>query len=74
MDRAGAVPDHDPVAVGELSNRFAIDEHRPALQHDGLISGDGAMKRVEEFGAIYERVSLEAAQRAIRFWKIRSKI
>ena len=30
------------------------------------------MTKVEEFGALYENVPVSAAQRAVRFWKVRS--
>ena len=33
--------------------------------------GDQAMRRAEEFGALYTNVPVEAAQRAIRFFKVR---
>jgi uncharacterized protein (DUF2336 family) len=37
-----------------------------------LISGgDDAVKRGEEFGQIYQTVPIEAAQRAMRFYKVR---
>ena len=40
-----------------------------------LIAGrDAPMTRVKEFGELYNNVPLEAAQRAIRFWKIRSSV
>jgi len=34
-------------------------------------SGDG-LGKAEEFGALYESVPVQAAQRAIRFWKVRT--
>ncbi|HRO04344.1 MAG TPA: hypothetical protein PLS69_12135, partial [Terricaulis sp.] len=33
--------------------------------------GDDAMTRAEEFGKMYNQVPLEAAQRAMRFFKVR---
>jgi uncharacterized protein (DUF2336 family) len=33
--------------------------------------GDGAMARAEEFGRMYNDVPVEAAQRAMRFFKVR---
>lgn len=40
-----------------------------------LIAGkDAPMGRVKEFGELYNSVPLEAAQRAIRFWKVRTKL
>jgi uncharacterized protein (DUF2336 family) len=33
--------------------------------------GDGAMERAEEFGRMYNSVPIEAAQRAMRFFKVR---
>jgi hypothetical protein len=34
-------------------------------------AGDG-LARAEEFGALYESVPVQAAQRALRFWKVRT--
>ena len=39
-----------------------------------IIGKNAPMGRVKEFGEIYNGVPLEAAQRAIRFWKIRVKL
>ena len=33
--------------------------------------GDGAMDKAEEFGRMYNAVPVEAAQRAVRFFKVR---
>jgi uncharacterized protein (DUF2336 family) len=38
----------------------------------GLDRGDRALDGADEFGKLYESVSIQAAQRAIRFWKIRA--
>jgi uncharacterized protein (DUF2336 family) len=37
-----------------------------------LVGSDRRMGKVEEFGALYENVPVSAAQRAVRFWKVRS--
>jgi uncharacterized protein (DUF2336 family) len=37
-----------------------------------LVGSGGRMTKVEEFGALYENVPVSAAQRAVRFWKVRS--
>ncbi|HWA29989.1 MAG TPA: DUF2336 domain-containing protein [Rhizomicrobium sp.] len=39
-----------------------------------IIGKDAPMARVKEFGELYHDVPLEAAQRAIRFWKMRTKL
>jgi uncharacterized protein (DUF2336 family) len=39
-----------------------------------IIGKNAPMGRVKEFGEIYNGVPLEAAQRAIRFWKVRTKL
>jgi uncharacterized protein (DUF2336 family) len=39
-----------------------------------IIGKDAPMARVKEFGELYHDVPLEAAQRAIRFWKVRTKV
>jgi uncharacterized protein (DUF2336 family) len=38
-----------------------------------IVGKDAPMTRVTEFGELYNSVPLEAAQRAIRFWKVRTK-
>ena len=39
-----------------------------------IIGKNAPMGRVKEFGELYNNVPLEAAQRAIRFWKVRTKV
>ncbi|MBS0272888.1 MAG: DUF2336 domain-containing protein [Proteobacteria bacterium] len=39
-----------------------------------IIGKDAPMGRVKEFGEVYNGVPLGAAQRAIRFWKVRAKL
>lgn len=39
-----------------------------------IIGKDAPMGRVKEFGELYNSVPLEAAQRAIRFWKVRTRL
>ncbi|MEQ1784693.1 MAG: DUF2336 domain-containing protein [Hyphomonadaceae bacterium] len=39
-----------------------------------MIAGaDGGISKTQEFGEIYEQVPISAAQRALRFWKVRAK-
>ncbi|HEX5007659.1 MAG TPA: DUF2336 domain-containing protein [Hyphomonadaceae bacterium] len=39
-----------------------------------LVAGDGnGIGKAEQFGQLYEQVPVAAAQRALRFWKVRSK-
>lgn len=39
-----------------------------------LIAGDGyGIAKAEAFGQVYEQVPVAAAQRALRFWKVRAK-
>jgi uncharacterized protein (DUF2336 family) len=37
-----------------------------------LVGSERRMSKVEEFGALYQNVPVSAAQRAVRFWKVRS--
>jgi uncharacterized protein (DUF2336 family) len=37
-----------------------------------VVSEDGSRPKLEEFGKLYERVPVIAAQRAVRFWKVRA--
>lgn len=38
----------------------------------GIVGGDQRMAKVEDYGALYERIPTLAAQRALRFWKVRA--
>ncbi len=51
----------------------AADIERPLFVTLGVLAcgGDGAMQRAEEFGKMYNGVPIEAAQRAMRFFKVR---
>lgn len=39
-----------------------------------VVAGEEGMSKLEDFGTIYERVPAAAAQRAVRFWKLRAKV
>jgi uncharacterized protein (DUF2336 family) len=51
----------------------AADVERPLFVTLAVLAcgGDGAMDKAEEFGRMYNGVPIEAAQRAIRFFKVR---
>ena len=39
-----------------------------------MVLGDGGgLSKTEEYGQLYEQVPVAAAQRALRFWKVRAK-
>jgi uncharacterized protein (DUF2336 family) len=73
----------DPETVGELIHRRDIDGlamicraagiERPLFVTLAVLAcgGDEAMARAEEFGKMYNSVPMEAAQRAMRFFKVR---
>jgi uncharacterized protein (DUF2336 family) len=73
----------DPDTVADLINRRDIDGlamicraagiERPLFVTLAVLScgGDEAMQRAEEFGRMYNNVPVEAAQRAMRFFKVR---
>ncbi|MGD9979880.1 MAG: DUF2336 domain-containing protein [Hyphomonadaceae bacterium] len=73
----------EPETVAELINRRDIDGlamicraagiERPLFVTLAVLScgGDEAMQRAEEFGRMYNNVPVEAAQRAMRFFKVR---
>lgn len=73
----------DPDTVGELLARKDIDGlamicraaniERPLFVTLAVMTcgGDDAMARAEEFGKMYNSVPIEAAQRAMRFFKVR---
>lgn len=73
----------DPDTVADLINRRDVDGlamicraasiERPLFVTLAVLScgGDEAMQRAEEFGRMYNNVPVEAAQRAMRFFKVR---
>ncbi|MEZ5960196.1 MAG: DUF2336 domain-containing protein [Hyphomonadaceae bacterium] len=73
----------DPNTVADLLERRDIDGlamicraaniERPLFVTLAVLScgGDEAMQRAEEFGRMYNNVPVEAAQRAMRFFKVR---
>jgi uncharacterized protein (DUF2336 family) len=73
----------DTETVADLINRRDIDGlamicraagiERPLFVTLAVLScgGDEAMQRAEEFGRMYNNVPIEAAQRAMRFFKVR---
>ncbi|MCX7359804.1 MAG: DUF2336 domain-containing protein [Alphaproteobacteria bacterium] len=73
----------EPETVADLINRRDIDGlamicraagiERPLFVTLAVLScgGDEAMSRAEEFGRMYNNVPIEAAQRAMRFFKVR---
>ncbi len=38
-----------------------------------ILGGTGGLSKTEEYGKLYEQVPVSAAQRALRFWKVRAK-
>jgi len=73
----------EPDTVADLINRRDIDGlamicraagiERPLFVTLAVLAcgGDEAMQRAEEFGRMYNNVPIEAAQRAMRFFKVR---
>lgn len=73
----------DPDTVADVLNRRDIDGlamvcrasniERPLFVTLAVLTcgGDDAMARAEEFGKMYNSVPIEAAQRALRFFKVR---
>jgi uncharacterized protein (DUF2336 family) len=73
----------DPETVADLIERRDVDGlamicraagiERPLFVTLAVLScgGDEAMQRAEEFGRMYNNVPIEAAQRAMRFFKVR---
>jgi uncharacterized protein (DUF2336 family) len=73
----------EPETVADLINRRDVDGlamicraagiERPLFVTLAVLAcgGDEAMQRAEEFGRMYNNVPIEAAQRAMRFFKVR---
>lgn len=38
-----------------------------------ILGGGGGLNKAEQYGQLYEQVPIAAAQRAVRFWKVRAK-
>jgi uncharacterized protein (DUF2336 family) len=62
--------DIDALAV--LSRAAKFDRAVFVTLSVALVGSERRMGRVEEFGALYENVPVSAAQRAVRFWKVRT--
>ena len=62
---------HDIDALAMICRASNIE--RPLFVTIAVLAcgGDGAMQRAEEFGKLYNAVPIEAAQRAMRFFKVR---
>jgi uncharacterized protein (DUF2336 family) len=70
IDRLVAAQDLDALA---MLCRGAGFERAIFVTLAALVAGgENLMGRIEEFGFLYNRVPAEAAQRALRFWKIRA--
>jgi uncharacterized protein (DUF2336 family) len=73
----------EPDTVADLINRRDVDGLAMICRASGIerplfvtlavlaCGGDEAMQRAEEFGRMYNNVPIEAAQRAMRFFKVR---
>jgi len=68
IERAVESQDLDTVALLCRGSQF----DRALYVSLAVALGDRAMDRAQEFGKLYESVPVQAAQRAIRFWKIRA--
>jgi len=70
IDRLVSAGDLDALAM--LCRASGFDRALFVTLAAMIIGGENPLSRIEEFGALYLRVPTEAAQRAIRFWKVRS--
>jgi len=70
IQRAVEGPDLDTLAL--LCRGASFDRGLFVTLAVALDKSSGGLARAEEFGALYESVPVQAAQRAIRFWKVRS--
>jgi hypothetical protein len=39
-----------------------------------ILGGGGGLSKAERYGQMYEQVPITAAQRAVRFWKVRAGV
>ncbi|HSS12302.1 MAG TPA: DUF2336 domain-containing protein [Rhizomicrobium sp.] len=63
-------PNLDTLAL--LSRGAAFDRGLFVTLAVGLDKSGGGLTRAEEYGDLYESVPVQAAQRALRFWKVRA--
>jgi uncharacterized protein (DUF2336 family) len=70
VDRAVDGDDLDTIALLCRGARF--DRGLFVALAVGLDKSDRGLAAAEEFGRLYESVPIEAAQRALRFWKVRA--
>ena len=70
IERAVETQDLDTVAL--LCRGSQFDRALYVSLAVGLDRSDRAMDGAQEFGKLYESVPVQAAQRAIRFWKVRA--
>jgi len=70
VDRAVEAVDLDTIAL--LSRGARFDRGLFVALAVGLNKTDRGLAAAEEFGRLYESVPIEAAQRALRFWKVRA--
>jgi len=70
IQRAVEGPNLDTLAL--LSRGASFDRALFVTLAVGLDKSNGGLAKAEEFGALYESVPVQAAQRALRFWKVRT--
>jgi uncharacterized protein (DUF2336 family) len=70
IQRAVEGPNLDTLAL--LSRGAGFDRALFVTLAVGLDKSNSGLARAEEFGALYESVPVQAAQRALRFWKVRT--
>jgi len=63
-------PNLDTLAL--LSRGAGFDRGLFVTLAVGLDKTSHGLAKAEEFGALYESVPVQAAQRALRFWKVRA--
>jgi uncharacterized protein (DUF2336 family) len=67
-----AVEDGDIDTLALLCRGTSFDRALFVTLAVGLVKSDTGMARADEFGKLYESVPVQAAQRALRFWKVRA--
>ena len=70
IDPVVETPDIDTMAL--LCRGASFDRGLFVTLAIGLDASEKGLGRAEEFGNLYESVPVQAAQRALRFWKVRA--
>lgn len=68
------VDSKDVDALAMLCRSASFDQQLFVTLCTMIMGGGGGLKKAEQYGQLYGQVAVASAQRAVRFWKVRSKV